>query len=144
MKLGGRQSTNVDDIRKQKPKSRVGEYAFPASEGFNGPLALKVTESRKKVKSIKQDLSGIAKKAGIDGMTADAGNRMRKQLDDEMMSKSTDEMTVDELVARSERKAKEASKSKEYNFDEANLPKWKRKPTQLKEIWTPRPLNSKK
>jgi len=139
MKLGGRQSKNVDDIRKQKPRVSSGTFAFPASEGFTGNIELKATQSNKRMNTAEIDKD--AKKRMFDkatggGMNETAGPRLAKQREDELNSKSTEDMTIDELVARGEKKQKDmVDKSKVYDVT---------KPTQLKEVWTPRPLNSKK
>jgi len=143
MKLGGRQSKNVDDIRKQKPKKSVGTFAFPASEGFTGNIELKATQSNKRMNTAEIDKD--AKKRMFDkatggGMDETAGPRLRKQREDELNSKSADDMSVEELITRDEAKRKTQPKTT-YDFD-GQLKKLK--PTQLKEIWTPRPLNSKK
>ena len=138
MKLSGRQSKNVDDIRKQKPKTSSGTFAFPASEGFTGNIELKATQSNKRMNTAEIDKD--AKKRMFDkatggGMNETAGDRLRQQRETEEDSKDIQDMSVEELVARSERKAKQAPKPKVYDVT---------KPTQLKEVWTPRPLNSKK
>ena len=139
MKLGGRQSKNVDDIRKQKPRTSSGTFAFPASEGFTGQIELKATQSNKRMNTAEIDKA--AKKRMFDkatggGMNETAGDRLRKQRETEEDTKDIQDMSIDELVARGERKQKEmVDKSKIYDVT---------KPAQLKEIWTPRPLNSKK
>lgn len=134
MKLDGRRkSKNVDDIRKQKPTMALGEYAFPASEGFTGRLQLKTTTSKKRMTADLPKGGGtkMAKKVGIDSMNQDAANRYAAQWKKEQDEKNIEDMSVEELVARDERKRKEAP-TNTASYDVT-------KPKQLKEIWGPKP-----
>ncbi len=127
---GQRQSTNVDDITKQKKKVRTGEYAFPASEGFTGEIKLKTTESRKKADMSKVNSHTLREKAGMNSMN-DANDRDKTIITENALKKKEMDDRLDKAFSPENKSKGPAGYDK---LSEATAP------TQLKEIWTPRPL----
>lgn len=131
---GRRQSDNIDNITKQKPKVRTDKFAFPASEGgFIGDIKLKSTMSRKKSNSGRVNSESLRQKTGMNSME-DANRR-----DSENIKNLQDEKKyMDELLDKAFSPEKKTGGSAGYDkLAEATAPK------QLSEIWTPRPLKKK-
>lgn len=116
---GERQSKNVDDIRKQKPKMRVGEMGSAEPNRFNGEIELLSTESKKKMKPYKMGPNKMGDKAGrgkmIDAVERDAMDRLKRG-----------ETSLDPI--------------KPKGLQEWTGPSKYQEPKKLNEIWTPRPV----
>lgn len=131
---GGRQSKNVDDITKQKKKVRTDEFAFPASEGgYQGAIKLKSTESKKKSDRTKINSHILREKSGMNAMN-DANDRDKIQIVENRLKKEEMNARLDKAFSKENTDRAPAGYDK---LTEATAP------TQLKEIWTPRPLKKK-
>ncbi len=137
---GRRQSKNVEDITKQKPKLTSGyEGAFKDISGkpISKPgMTMKMaTVSKTKTKgpdSINYDDNGIkmAKKTGMHKME-DARDRDKADISTREIDAKNMEILLDRAFSKENTDKPPAGYDK---LTEATAP------TQLKEIWTPRPL----
>lgn len=131
---GQRQSTNVDDITKQKKRVRTDKFAFPASEGgFIGDIKLKSTESKKKSNMAKVNSHTLREKSGMNAMN-DANDRDKIMITENALKKSEMDERLNKAFSKENTSKAPAGYEK---LAEATAPK------QLTEIWTPRPLKKK-
>lgn len=127
---GGRQSKNVDNITKQKPRVRTDKFAFPASEGgFIGDIKLKSTESKKKSDHTKVNSPALRQKSGMNAMN-DAASRDKVQIAQSEINQENIDVLLDKAFS------KENTSKGPAGYDKVSKAE---APTQLKEIWTPRP-----